>query len=345
MRRLICALMLALIALPAPAQPFGEERRYFRDWLAACRTDGYCSATAYDNPNPAGVPVADHVLRVGRHPQGTYWEISVATVVPMADPGSSFTLTVDGAAVDFQSPHDVGAYGSINDFFFIDTRAQELFDLMGPGATLVAAFTDTDGRPQQARFSLAGLTAALTFIDEHQGRLGAERVAMAPPMGLMPVVADGLGEVPAAVIDLHRMQADCDPLEYLPHGRDAVVAALGDTDVLYLMPCLAGAYNFGYLAYVGDGSFYQQIYFADYADHTGWGGTPFLINPHFDEATGALTQFNRGRGLGDCGNWGEWRWVGDAFRLIEYRHQGECDGTVTLEDFPVIYGASSTEGT
>ena len=87
-----CLLLAALV--PAFAQ--GEARQYFKDWLAACRQDGYCSATGYQNPNPGNGTVADYILRVGRHAEGTYWEISFSTVATMAKADQPFDVAVDG---------------------------------------------------------------------------------------------------------------------------------------------------------------------------------------------------------------------------------------------------------
>ena len=58
-----------------------------------------------------------------------------------------------------------------------------------PGAALDVTFTDDSGATGKAGFSLDGLTAALVWIDERQGRLGSERVAEAPTVGLDPAIA------------------------------------------------------------------------------------------------------------------------------------------------------------
>ena len=125
MRVLLSLIWLAAAAaLPVLAQEHGETRQYFKDWLAACRADGYCSATAYQNPNPGDGSVADYILRVGRHAEGVYWEIAFTTVVVVADPAVTFSVGIDGQWEDFTGAGEVAPYGSVNDFFLLGPKAR-----------------------------------------------------------------------------------------------------------------------------------------------------------------------------------------------------------------------------
>src|SRR5882757_66533 len=112
MRAFIAFIFLAISVVPALADNFGETRKYFKDWLTACRADGYCSATAYVNPGANGA-VADYILRVGRQARQTYWELSFTTVATMADGKAPFTASVDGKAESFAAPDAVSAFGSV----------------------------------------------------------------------------------------------------------------------------------------------------------------------------------------------------------------------------------------
>ena len=71
--------------------------------------------------------------------------------------------------------------------------------------------------PQQAGFSLSGLTAALLWIDEQQRRVGSERVASAPPHGLVPAGQgqEATPDIPVALFDQHRADPECAPFEEL----------------------------------------------------------------------------------------------------------------------------------
>lgn len=334
----LCLLAASAGVFPALAQEHGETRRYFTDWLAACRADGYCSATAYENPNPGNGTVADYILRVGRHAEGIYWEISLATVATMGDAGQPFDVAVDGEGEIFQGPEEVAAYGSINDFFLLGAKAQAVMDRLAPGAEIIVAFTDTDGNWQQAVFSLAGLTASLIWIDEMQGRLGSERVAEAPPVGLDPAggtpVSPGIS---AALLAQHEADTECQPQADLVNGADVESGMVAEGKPIYFLPCWGGAYNFGWKAYVEvfEGEFALQA-IPEFSPERGWTATTHLVNYGWDPASQSITTFNKGRGLGDCGTSGEWRWDEFSFRLIEFRSKAECDEG-DPGDFPVVY--------
>lgn len=315
-----------------------ETRRYFQDWLAACRTDGFCSAIGYDNTaSTAGVD-ADYLLRVGRQAEGLYWEISLTTVLAFPGVNEGFDVTVDNTPFQFSPPFDVGAYGSINEFYFLNDGAQDLFDALGPGDQVRFTFTDEGGQSRTASFSLRGLTAALLWIDEQQGRIGSERVTGAAPLELTPVSSDHPASVPAELLRLHARNEHCEPFEVLPHADEVLQAELDGAHV-YFLPCTAGAYNFGYTAWSQRNGFFSPILFAEYSDYVGWTGTEFIVNPDLDPVSGILTAFSKGRGIGDCGSFGRWQWTGYEFRMLEYAYKDECDAAGGLETFPVIFSA------
>lgn len=337
MRSLLAALLILAFAAPVMAQSSMAERRYFRDWLADCRADGYCSATAYVNPSPGNGTVADYVLRIGRHAEETYWEVSLSTVATMADAALPFEVSVDGVVESFAGPAEVAAYGSINDFFLLGRKAQAVMDRLAPGATMAFAFTDTEGTAQRAEFSLSGLTASLIWIDEKQGRLGSERVAEAAPVGLAPVGESAAGAVPPALLAQHQADTECGLASDIVNGADIEVVSLSDQATLYLLPCWSGAYNFGWKAYVEqfEGE-YALAAFPEFSPDTGWTATTSLVNYAWDDAEKTVSTFNKGRGIGDCGTAGTWVWDEYRFRLVEFRAKSDCDGGEP-GDFPVVY--------
>lgn len=343
MRTLLVFYAFMMLVLPAMAQQHGEERRYFGDWLAACRPDGYCSATAYQNPNPGG-RVADYVLRVGRHAEGIYWEISFSTVATMGDAGAPFVVGIDGEEESFAGRTEVAAYGSINDFFLLGPKAQAVMDRMMPGSAMTIAFTDETGAPQQAGFSLSGLTAALIWIDERQGRLGSERVAEAPPVGLdraggadAPLTGEiAFLDLPAALVELHEGRPDaCDPFDMLRASPAAY--DLGEGRTLFLVPCTEGAYNYLSSAYVASEWGYELLHFAVYELNGGWVSEDGVWNASFDPATGTLETMMLGRGIGDCGTSARYVWQGTRFVLVRAAAKPDCDGEGEAGDFPVVY--------
>jgi hypothetical protein len=335
-------LLLALVT-PAFAQGGGEERRYFDDWLGACRTDGYCSATAYQNPNPGG-RVADYVLRVGRHAEEIYWEISFSTVVVIGDATAPFVVSVDGESESFAGTAELAAYGSINDFFLLGPKAQAVMDRMAPGHVLAIDFTDEAGGTHRAEFSLDGLTAALIWIDETQGRLGSERVAEAPPIGLEPASPGAappqfgeltFADLPPELVALHFAVPDsCDPFDMLRSSPTAY--DLGEDGVLYFVPCTEGAYNYLNTVYLKDRWGVTLQHFAEPLSG-GFASESGVWNPSFDEAAKTLETYNLGRGVGDCGSTSTHIWESHRFVLVKATSKPDCDGQGEPGEFPVIF--------
>lgn len=342
--RLLAAVLFCLLTSAALAQD--PSSRAFKDWTAACDPGIYCSANTVSEPAD-GKTIGDYILTIGRHAQQPYWEISFATMgAASADQWADFTVTVDGQSQVFSLSDEVGAYGEGNHFYFLGEGAQAVMDRFAPGTAVTVAFTDTAQQPQEATFSLAGLTAALIWIDEQQGRLGSERVASAAPYGLVPIYAgEGAApNVPLALLDRHRADPDCSPLEELANGRDFQVGDLGEGDKVYLIPCQSGAYNFAVKVYVGHGegadAWYDPQFFADFQTDVGWTGTPYIWNGFYDDATKTLTSFAKARGIGDCGSQGQWQWNSYLFVLTEMRARDctdDVDPEAEMPEFPVVY--------
>jgi hypothetical protein len=335
--RFLAALAI-LLAVPAIAQAQGG--REFGVWTAACDPGGFCSATAQAESGGSA-------FVVGRHAQEPYWELHFdALNAAVPDMWSDFTVSVDGDPLTFVPQGQVGAYGEDRDFYFLGEPAQVLMDRMTPGSALTVAFSDAAAAAHTADFSLSGLTAALLWIDEQQGRLGSERVAFAPPHGLVPVYAGQVApDIPLALLDRHRMDPDCEPFEQLANGRDFQVGDLGDGDKVYLIPCQSGAYNFGHKVYVGHGegadAWYDPQFFADFQTDVGWTGTPLIWNGFYDDATKTLTSFAKARGIGDCGSQAHWQWNTYLFVLVEMRARDcsdeDVDPDAEMPEFPVVY--------
>jgi hypothetical protein len=335
--RFLIAIATLLLGMSAAFAQGAEERRYFGDWLAACRADGYCSATAYQNPNPGGGRVADYVFRVGRHAEQIYWELSFTTVATMGREGELFTVSVDDNQRDFSAANEVAPFGSVNEFYFLGEGAQQVMDWLAPGRMLGVDFVDTGGAQQRAEFSLAGLTASLIWIDEQQKRLGSERVAEAAPIGLAPVgeAASAPEGIPPELTAWLAADPECRPFAEIANGEDIEIVQLDETNRAYILPCWSAAYNFGWKVFVENSGTFSQAVFPEFSASAGWTASTFIVNYAWDDASKSLSSFYKGRGIGDCGSAGIWRWGEYAFRLTEFRSKEDCDGAEG--GFPVVY--------
>ncbi len=340
MRKFISLILLTLLAAPALGQ---QTERVLRDWTAACAPDGYCWTSVAIGRDGT----ADLGLRIGRHAQQVYWEIDLVSLGSPADAFSDVTVTVDGVTETFSGSSEVGAYGSPQHLFFLGRKAQSILDAMMPASSISIAFRDMAGVARTASFSLSGLTAALIWIDEQQNRLGSERVAAAPPHGLVPATGiEPPPDIPPGLLARQDSDPECRPFEDLANGRDFLAAPLGEGTVLYGIPCWGAAYNFGWKFFVAtaDGMFAPQSFAEPIA---GWRATSTLVNYAWDNTAMELTSYNKARGVGDCGTSGRWRWADYGFVLVEYRMADCTDGPIaenaTVGDFPVVFLAEGEE--
>jgi hypothetical protein len=337
MRLAFIILLLALGLLPAHGQN-AQGRKYFGAWLAACEADGYCSAVSYVNPNPGDGRVADYWFRIGRHAQESYWELSFTPIKVEADWNQALTFSVDGETETLVGYDEIAPYGAINDLFLLGKKAQLVMDRLMPGTTLDVGFTDRNGETQGATFSLSGLTAALIWIDERQNRLGSERVAEAPPVGLQiaapPPVLDLFT---VTFLALHNGQAGCSET-ITPETYDQVRRiALDQYHTLYSVACERFAYNSITAYYVGTDSDLQPAIMPD-SDAAGGTLGNTLYGGDWDEMSGILSSHYKG-GNGNCGSEGKWQWSGDRFELIELRARETCDNTT--EEWPIVAGGTT----
>ena len=328
MRILLSLLLLAISVVPVTAR----EQVEFGDWRAACRSDGYCSATAYENGGAGERRAADYILRIGRGAGSDHWEISFNPVEARPATGTSFDVTVDDESLTFAGSRQFRAYGTMGDLFLLGEGAQAVLDRLPPGRRIDFAFDDAEGTVWRTSFSLSGLTAALLWIDERQEQLGSRRIAGAPPVGIDPTVPDPIddeasyGDLPPALLAFIAADPECRPFVDLANGADIEVdPVFGPHRKLYILPCWSAAYNFGWKVFVEESGKISLVALPEYSPDTGWTATTHIVNYWYDPATRELHSFNKGRGMGDCGSSGLWRWHKYDFRLIEFTSKG-CDG-------------------
>ena len=330
------ALALALLAsagMCGVSQAQEDESRRFGDWTVACDVADFCRANTGDEAR----------LVIQRHQHSSHWELLVEAG---GDPGrwvSEFTVQVDDLIERFAGFDEFGPYGGPGRFHFLSDKAQDVLAAMLDGRTARFALLDEEDNTGVLEFSLVGLSASLLWIDERQQRIGSARLAGEPPYGVLPFgpEVDTSVTIPAALVAAHRASEDCEPLEWLASGRDSVVAVLDDGHALAVLPCNEGAYNFAAMVYHFQDEGFSQLYFAEYSEEQGWFATNTIVNVNFDPQSKEITTFDKGRGPGDCGSVGRWRWTGDEFLMKEYRYQAACDGTVEPGDFPVIFSAKA----
>jgi hypothetical protein len=105
--------LAAVILLPV-ATAYGQEERTFGNWTASCSPDGICRAVTGASP----------VLSLERHPQQTFWELSIEVSSPPPPYEQDPTIDVDDVAEVFDWYNEFGPYGAPNRFYFLGGKAQ-----------------------------------------------------------------------------------------------------------------------------------------------------------------------------------------------------------------------------
>ena len=209
--------------------------------------------------------------------------------------------------------------------------------------------------PGQTAVKLDGFSAAMLKMDAIQGRVGtvtallnpgakpASDVPAPPALPLLParritatlapgeaakLIALANGKAAAA---LRADECEADAAQAMPPEAHALTAG----EALVLLPCIMGAYQGSALGFIvgrKDGSLtalHLPLPLPDDSDDTD------LTSPDFDPATGRLSIFAKGRGIGDCGVAASWIWDGSRFVLASLSFQDACGGATA--DWPVLY--------
>nr|MDQ4087780.1 DUF1176 domain-containing protein [Pseudomonadota bacterium] len=151
-----------------------------------------------------------------------------------------------------------------------------------------------------------------------------------PEVRLAPAQSGGPASIGEARIAELRRQTQC-TLEEVggPDLYDAVPLEPGKT--LVLLACGSGAYNVTYVPYIAEGEG-AQLRLTRAQFDAQWAtdelGRPSLTNAEWDADRRLLSEFPRGRGLGDCGTKASYGWDGRRFRLVEQQAMDQCQGAV-----------------
>lgn len=144
-------------------------------------------------------------------------------------------------------------------------------------------------------------------------------------------------EVPETLKTLHKILCE-NPNE------DAVfeteIFSLQENTELYLVQCELYAYNSSANAYIvtkgfDDSKFVSPVSVPALNANKTFYATTTLMGGNYDPETKTLATFSKGRGVGDCGQAGNYKWVEGEFVLSKYFLKEKCDGRSV--DWPQIY--------
>lgn len=330
---------------PVAAVP---EMREFREWRAACDNGNACVAWSGSDSGWLRIAIDAGPDAVPTVTAGS-WAFGDVDKAP-----ETLKLKIDG--------RDYALRGGGR-----ETEAQRARTVIAalPASRSLALASGA----QTADLPSSGISAALLWIDERQGRLNTPTALIRRgdrPASAVPAPPPLPQATPAPAISQRGFEGAANPLEddarglKLPanieglqavkdcraEGNDTLNQAIlgarldGQT-VLWGVPCGSGAYNATYVLYLSrpDGSNVRPAPLPERAprregDIGGQG--PWLVNPVYDAERRTLTVFPRGRGLGDCGTITTWTWTTGGFALSEERSMGDCWG-MTPDVWPTLW--------
>jgi hypothetical protein len=324
----MCAL-LALAAGPACATDAG-----FKDWWAACDNARQCTAFGYSEE----ASESRAFLKLTR---GAGAADAPAIEIMTDLEAAIWTVRVDGKPV-------AGLAGLKRE----DDRVRLT---PAQSATVVAAIAnganlDVLAGGQTAMVSLAGSSATLRWLDDQQKRAGTvtalvakgvKPAAAVPPPPALPLVkaaaAVSQKDLPTKLPKpVQALLTECEAGIGERLETEPVIARLSPGVILYAPLCYAGAYNLVHTFIVADeqGKGARPLTI----QYQNGSATSELMNINFDPQRQALSNFEKGRGVGDCGGVNAWVWTGKAFEVVEEMRMGECRG-VGAEDWPITFRA------
>ena len=327
---------LAVVFVLAPVVAAADTNS-FKDWTVVCDNQRTCQVAGFsadDSELPA-------VLRLSRGGEaGAPAKVEIDLLGETGFAGKAPTLVIDGRVVMTAravTSRDSADFTAVLD----DAQVGPLLGAARNGTLLSVRAGDKD----LGQVSLAGMVAALRYVDDQQKRVGtvtamvakgsgpAAGVPAPPPLPIVhpaPAIAQiGLSSKPPPAVAALAHKAECD-VEPGSEGKPEAFRLSADK-VLWQMPCGGGAYNFSSLFVVVDKNGRAGLAPLENVDDG------LATNADYDPKTRILDAYDKGRGIGDCGNSSQWVWTGDAFVLSKAAVMPVCRGYGG--DWPTIFRA------
>ncbi len=341
-----CVFLLFFICvLPAPRVWAAPAQQSFSDWQVTCNNQNFC--VARNTGEHRGLVMSLSRSAGAKTDASLRIDLGGLSVPPVKEPDIAPRLLLDNVPLKLTSQHwqitpwhlKTDDTGTITTFLKTIQEGQAL-TLRGGKQTI----------------SLAGLKAALLFIDAQQKRVGSETAWIkkgdSPPLSVPP--APALKKVAVVnptptplthnelndLLDYGNWRMNHSQCSLDPNRREVRVTALTDDKALMIISCEAGAYNTVDLAWLVS----RKKPFAARSVRLRLPFTPSsqssdmeLMNASFDEKTRELTTLALGRGIGDCGIQTRWRFNGQRFRLVRYAEEPSCDNWNGPDAWPTLW--------
>lgn len=313
------------------------ESAGFGDWTVVCDNVRACSAYGF----PAETSDPSGYIRIARAgPAGAAPTVSVSA---SGEGEAVWRLEIDGFAVVQQLPASSGRDEVYQRAVLSPAQSEALLQGLANGGIL----SIWRGRDIVSAISLKGSSAALRWMDDRQQRAGTVTALVArgarpasavpappaPPLIRAAPAASQAGLPKTPPTSMRYPWESCDDdIESL--GIEPQVFRLEPGLLLWRSACSRGAYNVIYDLTLTDekGEGMRGAVVA----YPGGERTSQLMNVEFDPGSQTLSNFDKGRGLGDCGAFSSWVWTGREFALKSSDLMPECRG-VPPDDWPTEF--------
>lgn len=293
----------------APAFAGDGAFKEFKSWQVSCSQTQTCSMRQYLSDNPLsnfelqrrGGPESP-VSLVFAPSESAILENGSLEVSIAIDGGAPLPISAKNVAVDT----DGGTVSLSGDFI-----GNGLIDDLKNGATATVEIK-AGTSSLSADIPLAGAAASLLFIDEYQKRIGHTDALSAkgdkapnPPLPIQDLRS--IAELPDAVrahFEEGGACADTDPLMF---DGNSMSHKLDENTTIYVTPCgMSGAYNVPFQAFVDSFGMVTTLAFPVMLDGAP-SATAQAYNLGYDYEDKRFSSFFKGRGIGDCGTFSEWK--------------------------------------
>lgn len=134
--------------------------------------------------------------------------------------------------------------------------------------------------------------------------------------------------IPKSVIETALKTADCAATYEQATERLDPPHDLGDEQKLQEILCWRGPYQYTgiFFAYNSASPEAARLLSFRFPEARGYESRSSVTSPEIDDKEKTLTSFHKGRGPGDCGSAGEWKWSGHDFLLQRYWLKVDCNG-------------------
>jgi hypothetical protein len=323
---LLPALAVLALAVPASAQ------RYFGSIFVGCDTFGDCHVSP-EMPEPPDNPAS---LKLGRSSKANApVEISIHVNKPV-EGGIPIRLELGDAVFTLQPATDVlTRRQTIDDaervvgYYVAQPRAGELIAAMRKAAR-GRLMLDVAGRPQERVIQLDGLDAALRWIDERQGRSGAQDALIdtgerAAANAQAPRRAPKKADWPAEILRIFKREKCSERIYTFDELTAGFVATPAPGRELWGIACDGGNYNTEYILIDvrnGDMKTARVVKLPVRSRKLSLGSA---ANPMWWDARKELWAFHRGHSHGTCGTVAQYQWTEAGFKLTNERRKDDCE--------------------